>query len=201
MSAKVTGFVFTFIILLTVANQTVSAQYPADGKGFPLVSSIDVVFPANVTYSYGELELIVAFQSLLSLDYANLTYSVDGQKNNTIPLTGTRTLREVTRTHANGTTVITNSTFWAPFEIIGAVSLPKLEEAPHNITVYGKYTLNDMIGLDKKTVYFTVNGSTISLNQEMEQITEFPEWAPLLLVVFIVIVMVIIYRYILNKLE
>lgn len=40
-----------------------------------------------------------------------------------------------------------------------------------------------------------------SLNQRMEQITEFPEWTPLLLVVFIVIVMIIIYRYILNKLE
>ncbi|MCW8802349.1 MAG: hypothetical protein OQK81_03245, partial [Candidatus Bathyarchaeota archaeon] len=81
------------------------------------------------------------------------------------------------------------------------ITLPELEEGTHNITVYGKYTLNDKIGLDQKTVYFTINGSNTSLNQEMEQIAEFPEWAPLLLVVFIVIVMIIIYRYILNKLE
>ena len=201
MKAKVTSFVFTLIILAAVGSQSVNAQYTADGQGFPMVSPISIVSPINVTYSSDSLDLIVAFQSLLSPDYANLTYSIDGQKNNTIPLTGTRTPREVTRTYANGTTVIANSTFWSVFDINGVVSLPELEEGTHNITVYGKYTLNEKIGLDQKTVYFTINGSNTSLNQEMEQITEFPEWTPLLLVVFIVIVMIIIYRYILNKLE
>jgi hypothetical protein len=201
MKAKVTSFVFTLIILAAVGSQSVNAQYTADVQGFLMVSPISIVSPINVTYSSDSLDLIVAFQSLLSPDYANLTYSIDGQKNNTIPLTGTRTPREVTRTYANGTTVIANSTFWSVFEINGVVSLPELEEGTHNITVYGKYTLNDKIGLDQKTVYFTINGSNTSLNQEMEQIAEFPEWAPLLLVVFIVIVMIIIYRYILNKLE
>ena len=201
MYAKLIGFVFTFLILASAASQTVNGQYTAEGEGFLPVSPISIVFPTNVTYSLDSLDLIVAFQSLLSLKYANLTYSIDGQNNNTIPLTGTRTPREVTRTYANGTTVIANSTLWAPFEIKGVVSLPKLEDGSHNITVYGKYTLNDRVGLDQKTVYFTINGSNTNLNQEMEQISEFPEWTPLLLVVFIVIVMVIIYRYILNKLE
>ncbi len=201
MYAKATGFVFMVLILVAVTSQTVNAPYTADGEGFPLVSIITIVSPANITYSSKSLDLIVAFQSLLSPDYVNLTYSIDGQNNNTIPLTGTRTPKEVTRTYANGTTVIANSTFWAPFEINGVVSLFNLEQGLHNITVYGKYTLNTRIGLDKKTVYFSINGTSTSLNQEMEQITEFPEWTPLLLVVFIVIIMIIIYRYILNKLE
>jgi hypothetical protein len=201
MHAKVTSFVFTLIILATVAIQTVNAQYTADGRGFPLVSPINVVSPANITYSSGKLELVVDFLFLLSSDYANLTYSIDGQNNETIPLTGTRTPREVTRTYENGTTVLVNSTLMVPFEIDGVVSLPELEEGSHNITVYGKYVANNDVGLDQKTVYFTINDSNTSLNQNVEQITEFPEWTPLLLVVFIVIVLIIIYRYILNKLE
>ncbi|MCW4022303.1 MAG: hypothetical protein ACOWW1_10580 [archaeon] len=201
MHAKVTSFVFTLIILATVASQTVNAQYTADGRGFPLVSPINVVSPANITYSSGKLELVVNFLFLLNSDYANLTYSIDGQNNETIPLTGTQTPREVTRTYENGTTVLVNSTLMVPFEIDGVVSLPELEEGSHNITVYGKYVANNDVGLDQKTVYFTINNSNTSLNQNVEQIADFPEWMPLLLVVFIVIVLIIIYRYILNKLD
>ena len=202
MYAKLTGFVFTVLILVAVGTQSICAQYTADGEGFPLVSPITILSPANISYSSNEVSLGISFKSLLTPENTEITYSLDGKENNTIPLSATKTPREVTRTYANGTTVVVNSTsFMIPFTVTGSAVLPLLENGPHNITVYGKYTLNDRIGLDKKTVYFTVNGTTTSLNQEMEQISEFPEWTPLLLVVFIVIAMVIIYRYILNKLE
>jgi len=200
MYNKATGFLFGFIILATVVNQVVNAQYTDDRRGFPLVSPINIVSPGNITYSSGKLDLIVDFLFLLSPDYANLTYSIDGQNNKTIPLTETRTPREARRTYENGTTVTVNSTLMVPFEINGVLSLPELEEGPHNITVYGKYIANKDVRLDKKTVYFTINGSN-SLSQNIEQISEFPEWTPLLLVMFIVIVMIIIYRYVLNKLK
>ena len=49
------------------------------------------------------------------------------------------------------------------------------------------------------TVTTSVNGT--SLNQNIEQPSEFPEWTPLLIVVFIVLVMIIFYKYVLTKLE
>lgn len=193
--------VFVLIIVLTLGCQTANTQHTADGEGFLLVSPITILSPVNITYT-SEVNLEISFDSLLSPKDTEITYSLDGKENNTIPLSAIKTPKEITRTYSNGTTVVVNSTsFFVPFTITGSVVLPELAKGTHNITVYGKYTLNDRIGLDKKTVYFTINGTNTSLKQEMEQTTEFPEWTPLLMVVFIVILMIIIYRYILNKLE
>jgi hypothetical protein len=103
------------------------------------------------------LTLNVTFKLLLSPSCANISYSIDGKNNATIPLVATYEPVEATRTYANGTTVTVNSTFFVPFTITGWVALPELAEGPHNITVYAKYHANNVIRLDNSTVYFTIS--------------------------------------------
>jgi len=180
--------------------QTVKPQYTEDGRAFILASPISITSPSNVTYSSNKLNLGVNFKLLLDPKYAEVNYSLDGKENTTIQLTGTKIPIEATRTYANGTTRVINSTsFMVPFTVTGVVPLPELSHGPHNITVYARYTANNIIGLDTKTVYFTINNS--NLKQNIQTISESPEWTPLLVVVFIVIVMAILYKYILNKLD
>lgn len=167
---------FTSMVFLTLFTystfgvQTVIAQYTADGQGFPLVSPISITSPANTTYGNNEPSLIVTFKSLLSPDSSDLSYSIDGKNNVSIPLTGTREPREATRTYPNGTSVVVNSTLMVPYNIKGEVSLPELSEGQHNITVYAKHVANQIVAFDESTVYFT-----ITANAE-EKLPEFPSW-------------------------
>ena len=183
-----TSIVFlTLFMYSTFGVQIVIAQYTADGQGFPLVSPISIMSPSNSTYSNNELSLIVTFKFLLSPDHSDLRYSIDGKNNVSIPLTGTREPREVTRTYANGTSVVVNSTLMVPYDIKGEVTLPELSEGQHNITVYAKYVANQVVAFDESTVYFTI---TANPEQEMP---EFPSWIilPLFLIATTV---VIVYR-------
>jgi hypothetical protein len=51
--------------------------------------------------------------------------------------------------------------------------LPELAEGSHNITVYGKYNANNIIGLDNRTVYFTINSNPAQENwSEVARFTE-----------------------------
>lgn len=186
----------TSIVLLTLVTcsmvgvQIVTAQYTADGQGFPLVSPISIMSPSNTTYSDKELSLIVTFKFLLNPNCSDLTYSIDGKNNVSIPLTGTREPREVTRTYPNGTSVVVNSTLMVPYDIKGEAALPQLSEGQHNITVYAKHVANQIVAFDESTVYFTITATP-------EEMPEFPSWAILPLLV-IAPVVGIVYR---NRLK
>jgi hypothetical protein len=170
MVRKALILLFASLFSMVAAVNPVIAPYTSDGQAFPLATPISITSPSNITYSNSELTLIVAFKFLLSSRYSNLSYSIDGKNNVTIPLTGTQEPREVTRTYANGTSVIVNSTLMVLFTITGEVALPELSEGQHNITVYAKYLANQVVALDESTVYFT-----ISTNSE-QKIPEFPSW-------------------------
>jgi hypothetical protein len=176
--------VLALLFRLAAGVQTGKAQYTTDGRAFILTSPISIVSPSNSTYSSSLLILNVTFKLLLSPSCANVSYSLDGKSNVTIPLTATHEPVEATRTYANGTTVTVNSTFMVPFTITGWAAVPDLSEGAHNITVYAKYNANNIIGLDNSIVYFTIDP-----NSE-QSIPEFPSWTilPLLLIATLVII-------------
>jgi hypothetical protein len=186
-TASALTLILALLVLLVAGVQTVKAPYTSDGQGFILASPINITSPSNITYSSNLLTLNVTFKLLLSPSCANVSYSIDGKNNATIPLTATRDLIEATITYENGTTVTGNATF-APYTITGEVVLPELAEGSHNITVYAKYNANNIIGLDKSIVYFT-----IGTNSE-QKIPEFPSWTPLLIMLLSVTIIAVIYR-------
>jgi hypothetical protein len=192
-TASALTLIWALLILLVAGVQTVKAQHTADGQGFPLASPISITSPSNSTYSSNLLTLNVTFKLLLSPSCANVTYSIDGKNNATIPLTATLEPVEATRTYENGTTVIVNSTFFVPYTITGWAELPELAEGPHNITVYARYLANNVVGLDEGTVYFS-----ISTNSEQE-IPEFPSWIILPLFMAATPSAVIVYRRLTKK--
>ena len=195
MHLKGLGFVFTILISIITGFYAVEVGHIASGQVFP-VSAIDIVSPANTTYSSNNLNLTLTFTSLLGPEHTNLCYSLDGLTNVTIPLTGTQEPKKIETTYENGTTEIVNSTKYSPFSINGNIVLSGLSEGSHHIIVYANYTANSVTSYDKNEEYFTIDTKT-----ETSPISEFPEWTPLLIVAFIVIVMMIIYKYILNKLD
>lgn len=185
----------TLSIISLFGVQLVIAPYTADGQGFPLASPIKIISPTNITYSKHELTLIVTFKFLLSPKYSNLSYSIDGKNNITIPLIGTREPREVTRTYPNGTSVIVNSTLMVPFDIQGEVVLPELSEGHHKITVYSRYLANQIVAFDESTVYFTIS------SDPEQQIPEFPSLTTLLIMSVAVLIVVDIYKGKITKTE
>ena len=177
-----------------VGGQAVIAQHTSGGQAFPLASPIRILSPANITYSSNKLNLTVTFTFLLSPKHSNLSYSLDGKDNVTVPLTGTQKPREVTRTYANGTSVLVNSTFMVPFTIIGKVALPELSEGQHEIIVYARHITNQVVGLDESAVHFTVSNNSehkISTNSEQE-IPEFPSWTILPIVVIVALIAIVL---------
>ena len=186
MRKTVSAFTVFLILLMSsmVGGQAVIAQHTSTGQGFPLAGSINIISPSNITYATNDLVLYVTSKFLLGPEYAKMCYSIDGTNNVTIPLTGTREPREVTRTYANGTVVIVNSTLMVPFILTGEIALSGLSEGPHNIVVYSNYTANTVIGYDESSVCFTVD-----TNSETSSIPEFPSWTilPLILLVTIVV--------------
>jgi hypothetical protein len=186
-TASALTLILTLLVLLVAGVQIVKAPYTPDGEYFPLASPISITSPSNVTYSSNLLTLNVTFKLLLSLSCANVSYSIDGKNNVTIPLTATRDLIEATITYENGTTVTGNATF-APYTITGWAALPELTEGSHNITVYAKYNANNIIAFDNSTVYFT-----IGTNSEQE-IPEFQSSTPLLIMLLSITMIAVIYR-------
>jgi len=181
-----------FIFCLFVIPPT-NAQYTSDGQDFPLAGPINIISPTNITYNSNNLTLKVTSLYLLGPEYASLSYSLDGASNVTIPLTGIQEPREVTRTYANGTIVIVNSTLNVPFTLNGEQTFLKLSEGPHHIVVYAKYTANNNIGYDISTVNFT-----ISPNSETASIPEFPSWIILPFVLTITLFSIIVKRKLHN---
>jgi hypothetical protein len=166
-----TLMVLTLFTCSAFGIQTVTAAYTSNGDAFPLVSPITITSPSNTTYNNSELTLTVTFVSLLGPDSADLTYSIDGKNNASLPLTGTREPREATITYENGTTVIANTTLNVPYTIKGETALPTLPEGQHNITVYAKYAANQMVAFDKNAIHFTITANT------EETLPELPSWA------------------------
>ena len=158
--------IFTFSILPLVGFQTAEAQRTPDGQGFPLASGVNILSPTNSTYSSNVLELNVTIRSMVgpSIYRFEVTYSVDGKNNDTIPSTTTFVPVEATATYPNGTTATVTSIFASYYLISGCVALPDLPEGLHNITVYTKYERINNINtnwppliLDCSTVCFTIN--------------------------------------------
>ena len=154
-------FVFGLLASLLVGVQTVKAQYTADGQGFILVSPINIISPSNSTYSSGLLTLNVTVKTFLNPNTSNVTlvYCIDGKTNTTIRTESTPVPIEVETTDANGTKT-TGISIQSYYLITGWATLPEMPEGSHSITVYGKYEFPGSyhnIGLDNRTVYFTVN--------------------------------------------
>jgi hypothetical protein len=149
------------VILTAAGTQIVKAQYTSDGKVFPLASGIDIISPSNSTYSSGLLTLNVTVKTFLNPNTSNVTlvYCIDGKTNTTIRTESTPVPIEVETTDANGTKT-TGISIQSYYLITGWATLPEMPEGSHSITVYGKYEFPGSyhnIGLDNRTVYFTVN--------------------------------------------
>ena len=155
-------FVLLLLTSLLVGAQTVKAQYTPDGQGFPLASPISILSPSNNTYSSNLLTLNVTFKILLDPSNAEMVYSIDGKNNATLPIEATFVPIEAEIVYANGTKT-TGISIQSYYLITGWATLPEMPEGSHSITVYGKYEFPGSyhnIGLDNRTVYFTVNDGT-----------------------------------------
>jgi hypothetical protein len=154
-------FVLGFLTASLVGIQTVHAQYTPDGQGFILVSPINITSPSNRTYTPQSLTLNLTVRSFFDSSKANITivYSLDGKTNTTIITESAFVPIEAETTDANGT-ITKGISIQSYYLITGLASLPEMPEGPHNITVYAKYQLPGSyhnVGLDNRTVYFTVN--------------------------------------------
>ncbi len=178
-TALATTLTLAFLISVVAGVHTVKAQHTPDGKAFPLASPIKIISPSNSTYSPNSLILNVTSRVIFNPDYANLSYSIDGKNNATLPITITFVPIEATIIYANGTET-TGTSMFSPYEITGWVALPELPEGPHNITVYAKYQANNIIGLDSSTVHFTIDDgkppiiSDLSLENKTYNSAEMP---------------------------
>jgi hypothetical protein len=147
---KKTALALTLSLALLISAvagfQTVKAQYTPDGQAFILVSPISIISPSNSTYTPQSLTLNLTVKSFLDSSKANITivYSVDGKTNTTIDTQSTPVYVGIQ----------------SYYLITGWATLPEMPEGSHSITVYGKYEFPGSyhnIGLDNRTVYFTVN--------------------------------------------
>ena len=154
-------FVLGFLTALLVGVQTAQAQYTADGQAFILVSPINIISPSNSTYIPQSLTLNLTVKSFLDSSKANMTivYSIDGKTNTTLITQSIPVPIEVERTDANGAKT-KGVSIQSYYLITGRAALPEISEGSHNITVYGRYEFPGSyhnVGLDNRTVYFTVN--------------------------------------------
>lgn len=169
----------TIVILLVVALgllasvpieiQTAKAQFTPEGQAFIWVSPLSITSPSNMTYDSGGLSLNVCAKSLLGSSNENVTmvYSIDGGANVSIPIETTFVPVTAEDTYPNGTTVNATSSIWSFYTLNGTAALPDLANGSHFLTVYAEYqvsTSNNNVGLDNKTVDFTVNGTQATPN-------------------------------------
>ena len=181
-TASALTFILTLSILLVIGVQPVTAPYTSDGQAFILVSPISIISPSNSTYTPQSLTLNFTVKSFLDSSKANITivYSIDGKTNKTIDTQSTPVPMGIQ----------------SYYLITGWATLPEMSEGSHSITVYGKYEFPmsyHNIGLDNRTVYFT-----ISTNSEQE-IPEFPSWTPLLITLVAVVAVAVMYRQKMSK--
>ncbi|PVX25266.1 MAG: hypothetical protein CW716_08335, partial [Candidatus Bathyarchaeum sp.] len=101
MRKAVSVLVFVFVSVLAasaVEVQNVFAPYVSGVESFPLAGGLTISFPSNCTYNMSSLDLVVTSTYLLGPKYAKFCYSLNGEQNVSIPLTGTQEPREGTRT-------------------------------------------------------------------------------------------------------
>ena len=186
MRKAVYALVVVLVSLLAasvVRVQNVFAPYVSGGESFPLAGPLNISFPSNSTYNMSSIELIVTSTYLLGPSNAEFCYSLDGEQTVSIPLTGTQEPVEATRTYANGTSVVVNTTMFVPFTLNGETTLSDLPEGQHTLTVYAEYKANNVIGYDESTVYFTINK-----DPKTATIPEFPTTSILALILVITLV-------------
>ncbi len=180
MCKKVLAFAFVLALLTSLVEgvQVVAASSQTD---YPLASGIYIRSPTNRTYTSSLLTLNASVTGLVASNIKiSMTYSLDGMTNNTLP------------------TVIHSREHSFQATIIGTTDLPTLSCGSHNITIYAKYEVNDasMEGVyyskyviyDNSTVYFTIRTNSV------QEISEFPSWIPLLIMLVAVVIVAFIYR-------
>lgn len=112
-----------WVLLCVVASLIVSVIACGSVAGQPFFSGIDIISPSNTTYSSNLLPLVVNVTRLGGSNiYVFMNYSIDGQSNQTIPLT---------TQYPRGSFMIVGHT--------GSVDLPSLPEGSHSITVYAEH--------------------------------------------------------------
>lgn len=147
-SSLVFLIIFGFIACLLVENQVtiVDAQ-----ENKPYFSGIDIISPSNTTYSSNLLPPLTVNVTRLMGDniYVFMNYSLDGQSNQSIPLSTEQPMGSVMVVHT------------------GSINLTNLSEGSHNTTVYAEFVYpssasqqTNVTAFYNKTVYFDVVAST-----------------------------------------
>ncbi len=160
-------FALTLITIVPIGIQIVKAQTTLEGQGFPLASGVNILSPTNSTYDKDMPKLNVTLRCLVGLPKIyriEVTYSVNGESNSTLPTTTVFVPVQATATYENGTTANVTSMFGSYHLISGCAALPRLPEGSNAIAVYAKYErISDEntnwppVILDNETVCFTVN--------------------------------------------
>ncbi len=158
------NLVVLFTVLTLILFSTIrlgSAFYTEDGQLVPYASGLTITSPTNAPYNSNSITLNVSFSIIASLDDVNVSYSLDGGNNSTVPLTfvGDPPIGQIT--YANGTTITGPVTFY-PRTVLGEITLSELSEGTHNITVCAEYRPNNNFAVDRTSVCFTVNTTTPS---------------------------------------
>ncbi len=151
---------------LIASNQIAVAQYTPDGEAFILVSPVNIASPSNNTHTPQPLALNFSVKSFLKPEQSKVTYaySIDGGQNTTLDVQLAPVPLEYI--DSNGQTAISIFSYYL---ITGYKAIPDLRSGPHSITVYARYEFPGSyhnIGLDNRTICFTIDGSLASNNTE-----------------------------------
>ncbi len=173
------AFVSCFLIATLTGALTAEAQYTPSGEGFPLVSPISIISPANSTYDTQALTLNLTVKSFLNPNEADITvsYSIDGETNTTVTPQFTPVPVEAEITTAEGETY-TGTSVCSYYLITAYAALPEVPNGAHNITVYARYQLGAHVGLDNATVCFAVDDGASPVAANLSPQNEFSTASP-----------------------
>ena len=123
---KIALLTLTFVILASFLVMPLYVYVVKADSNDSLIFSggVTVLTPVNITYTSNDLTLSVVFTGTLQ---TSLTFSVDGVNEGAIPLTPDS---------STGTTIVNAKE-------VGAVTLPKLSDGSHKLTIYENVYLND----------------------------------------------------------
>jgi hypothetical protein len=162
-----TAIIISALLFSLFASFNFAIADITDIEGGPIAIGPYIVSPTNITYSSEPMALNVSFHAAIygNMNYT-MSYSLDGSKNETLPLT----------LHYFGFDQQDKN------YIDGLVSLPKLSETSHRITIYLKLEMYgnvnnqsyDHIYHDSQTVVFTIMGSALSSPTPTPTVPEFP---------------------------
>ena len=171
-------FASTLLVSLSVSLSFVGADI-VDVSGGGIATGPYIMSPTNTTYSSGFIALNVSFHAAIygNMNYS-MTYSLDGGKNETVPLT----LHYFGFDHQDKN------------YIDGLASLPELSETKHNLTIYLKLDMYgsvnnqtyDKIYHDSQTVFFGIM-STSSPSPTPSSTPIVPEFSSIIIISTILI--------------